>query len=181
MVSELISCRSGKLIVMVGSVEEKLRCVPSASLSDRGSGVLQRHTSVPIWHSHAFGVGLYGIYECCLKQCLLVLVAWTFCHHSPLFTVLLRIRKTWLPCCWGKLHHCRCRQQSANGENYCVVLSMCLNHVEEARRLAFLMGACSAPCENVFSSFCTSLRRVGLVCLRHLWKLFLAVVSVTFF
>ena len=30
-----------------GSVEEKLRCVPSASLSDRGSGVLQRHTSVP--------------------------------------------------------------------------------------------------------------------------------------
>ena len=43
-----------------GSVEEKLRGVPSASLSDRGSGVLQRHTSVPSWHSHAFRLGLYG-------------------------------------------------------------------------------------------------------------------------
>ena len=43
-----------------GSVQEKLRVVPSASLSDRGSGVLQRRTSVPTWHSHAFGVGLYG-------------------------------------------------------------------------------------------------------------------------
>ena len=43
-----------------GSVEEKLRCVPSASLSDWESGILQRPTSVPTAHSHAFGVGLYG-------------------------------------------------------------------------------------------------------------------------
>ena len=94
-----------------------------------------------------------GIYECCLKLSLLVLVAWIFRQDSPLFIVLRRIRKTWLPCCWGNLHHCSCRQQSAKGENHCIVLCLCLNHVEEARRRGFLMGACSARCENVFSSF----------------------------
>ena len=45
------------------------------------------------------------------------------------------------------------------------VLCFCLDNVEEARRLGFLMGACSARCEDVFSSFRTSSRRVGLVCL----------------
>ena len=43
-----------------GSVEEKLRCVRSASLLDRGSGFLKRRTPLQIRHSHAFGLGLHG-------------------------------------------------------------------------------------------------------------------------
>ena len=44
-----------------GSVEEKLRGVPSSSLADLGSGVLQRDTSVPTWHSHAFRKGIVWV------------------------------------------------------------------------------------------------------------------------
>ena len=53
-----------------GSVEEKLCCVPSASLSDRWSGFLQRRTLVPTWHSHALGVGLYGYLRVLLEMLL---------------------------------------------------------------------------------------------------------------
>ena len=66
MVSELISCCSEEMNCN-GSVEEKLRGVLSASLADLGSGVLQRHTSVPSWHSHAFRSDRMGINECCLR------------------------------------------------------------------------------------------------------------------
>ena len=36
---------------------------------------------------------------------------------TPFFIVMLRIRKTWLPCGYEKFfHHCSSRQQSAKGE-----------------------------------------------------------------
>ena len=43
-----------------GSVKEELFCVLSASLSDRGSGVLHLHSSMSTWRSHAFGLGVNG-------------------------------------------------------------------------------------------------------------------------
>ena len=126
MVFEVISCGSGTLIVMVAW---RRSCV--AFLRHRcqiaGAEFRHRHTSVPIWHSHAFGVDCRGIYECCLKLFLLVLVAGMFRHcsrverllkihmDSPLFIVLLRIRRILLQCGYGKFHYCSSRQTVGQG------------------------------------------------------------------
>ena len=145
MASELISCRSGKLIV---TVAWRRSCVafPCASLSNRGSGVLQRHTSVPTWHSHAFVLGLYGYFRGLLEIFFCKCSLLGFSAIAAEFEILLKIHMD------SPFFHCDASHSEnmvamwlwqaslpqfpstvGQGGSDFFVLCFCLDNVEEAR------------------------------------------------
>ena len=125
MVSELISCGSGTLIVMVAW---RRSCVAFLRHRCRIAGTEFFSDTRPC----QFGIRTHlvwdcmGIYECCLKLFLSVLVAWTFRQDSPLFTVLLRIRKNMVAMLLGEASPTAVAVNSRPREKIIVLYCVCV-------------------------------------------------------